>query len=302
MRLSDVDLRLLRVFKAVVEAGGFARAQEGLGISQPAISAHIANLEERLHLRLCNRGPQGFSVTAEGQQVLDETLDLLDKIDACARRLEQIGKFPEKQVRLGLVDCLVTDRNNPTIEIIRRVRRIEPDLKIKIGVYDFLDCLSELRGGLLDIAVVGIEDGEQIPADIEAIPLYLEESGLYCAPEHPCSNTDSADELEERLREADIAAYSFLSDPMDIQLDIDVLDQNAGIAQANVESTMYLALSGTHVGLIPKHYAKQWVETGRLVPLAPETHRVMSSFHAVRLKSANHAPVSELFWSEFEKT
>jgi len=59
VRLSDIDLRLLRVFEAVAVAGGFVRAQEALGISQPAISSYIAKLESRLNVRLCDRGPKG---------------------------------------------------------------------------------------------------------------------------------------------------------------------------------------------------------------------------------------------------
>ena len=300
MRLSDVDLRLLRVFCAVVEAGGFAKAQDGLGISQPAISAHIANLEERLNVRLCNRGAQGFSVTDEGQRVLEEAHQLLEIIDVSARKLDQIGRSSGKQIRLGIVDCTVSDPENPTVEVIQRVREGVPDLRIKIGVYDFLDCLSELRGGRLDIALVGIEDGEQLPDDLQVLPLYSEVSGLFCAPDHPCAECANSADLEARLREADIAAYSFLSDPMDVQLGIDLLDQNAGISQANIESIAYLALSGTHVGLMPKHYASRWVETRQLIPLAPERHRAISQFHAVRMKS----PASEnsnQFWEEFSK-
>lgn len=91
MKLSDIDLRLLRVFKAVAESGGFVKAQAVLGISQPAISSHIANLERRLNVRLCHRGPKGFSLTFQGQQVLDETNRMLDHLDSFADRLNEIG-------------------------------------------------------------------------------------------------------------------------------------------------------------------------------------------------------------------
>ncbi len=63
MKLSDIDLKLLRVFQAVAKAQGFGKARDTLGISQPAISAQIAKLEERLGFRLCERGPQGFALT-----------------------------------------------------------------------------------------------------------------------------------------------------------------------------------------------------------------------------------------------
>ena len=73
-RLTDIDLRLLRVFRTVVEAGGFAAAEVALGISRAAISMAMRDLETRLHLRLCLRGRSGFAVTEEGRQVYQSLL------------------------------------------------------------------------------------------------------------------------------------------------------------------------------------------------------------------------------------
>ena len=113
MRLSDVDLRLLRVFKAVAEAGGIVKAQGVLGISQPTISAHIANLEKRLNVRLAERGPQGFALTAQGEEVLVETDRMLAYLDQYVSRLDEIGQASEQLVRLGLIDCMATDPHSP---------------------------------------------------------------------------------------------------------------------------------------------------------------------------------------------
>ena len=56
MRISDFTLRNLRTFCAVAEHGGFLGAQAVLGMSQPAISAHIKDLEVALGFPLCRRG------------------------------------------------------------------------------------------------------------------------------------------------------------------------------------------------------------------------------------------------------
>ncbi|MEM7227127.1 MAG: LysR family transcriptional regulator, partial [Pseudomonadota bacterium] len=60
--MTDVELRLLRVFDSVVRNGGFAAAERELGVSRPAISRHMAELEARLGFRLCERGRGGFSL------------------------------------------------------------------------------------------------------------------------------------------------------------------------------------------------------------------------------------------------
>ncbi|MCH3064036.1 LysR family transcriptional regulator, partial [Listeria monocytogenes] len=58
--VTDLDLRLLRIFACVVKCGGFTAAQAELNMSQSNISMHIASLEKRLGYRLCERGTGGF--------------------------------------------------------------------------------------------------------------------------------------------------------------------------------------------------------------------------------------------------
>jgi len=60
-QLSDMDLRLLQVFKSVVECGGLAAAELELNIATSTISRHLKDLETRLGLVLCRRGRAGFA-------------------------------------------------------------------------------------------------------------------------------------------------------------------------------------------------------------------------------------------------
>jgi DNA-binding transcriptional LysR family regulator len=54
-QISDMDLRLLRVFRTVVDCGGMAAAELELNIGASTVSRHIKDLETRLGLRLCSR-------------------------------------------------------------------------------------------------------------------------------------------------------------------------------------------------------------------------------------------------------
>jgi len=271
-------------------------AQGSLGISQPAISAQIAKLEDRLAVRLADRGPQGFSLTPEGGRVLHETNLLLANLDESAERLRNISKTPAQRIRFGVVDCMVTDPNNPLVDHIRMLTQANAGLKVHIGIYDFLDCLTELRAEQIDIAIVGIAGNETIPPDLEAIPLYQETSGLYCTPDHPCVGIADPDALKTALAKAEISAHSFVFNPIDQDLDPKLLDQSKGVAQDTIELSTYLALSGTHVSLIPNHYAQQWKDAGQLIQLAPNDYAIVSQFHALRLLSAKPNDVAERAW------
>ena len=52
--LSDVDIRLVRIFITVTECGGFAASEVELNIGRSTISKHISDLELRIGLKLCN--------------------------------------------------------------------------------------------------------------------------------------------------------------------------------------------------------------------------------------------------------
>lgn len=294
MRLSDIDLRLLRVFKAVADAGGVVKAKSILGVNQPTISAHLANLEKRLDVRLCNRGPKGFSLTPEGEDVLRETDQLLEYIDSYTQKLNEIGRSKVQPLRVGLVDCLATDPQCPIHYAVRQTQTALPKASINLGIYDFLDCLTELRAGRLDIAILGLE--EKLPEDVEAVHLYDEPSGLFCAPSHPCALAASKQELNAALKNAKISAHSFVVDPLGGELELGLFEEEADVSQGHIEATAHLILAGTHVGLIPVHFAKHWVTSGEMIHVAEDTHSVTSQIFGVRVKGASRNEASECFW------
>ncbi|MDV7145619.1 LysR family transcriptional regulator [Tropicimonas sp. TH_r6] len=296
MRLSDVDLRLLRVFKAVAESGGIVKAQGVLGISQPTISSHIANLEKRLNARLCERGPQGFSLTFAGQEVLQETERMLTYLDGYVARLDEIGKSGEQVVRVGLIDCMATDPNCPLQRAIRKASQKVKGLKLRLGIHDFLDCQTELRSGQLDLAIMGFD--ESVPTDIEAIRLYDEASSLYCSPDHPCASAGSWEEALNILKESEISAQSFAQDPIGMDLDPALLSDTTSSALWHIEATAHLVLAGTHVGLMPVHYAAHWVDRGQMVMVSPECWQVTSNIHLVRMKGQDLSPAAQCLCDE----
>ena len=65
-QVSDMDMRLLKVFKTVVDCGGMTAAEHELNIGTSTVSRHIKDLETRLGLVLCRRGRAGFALTAGG--------------------------------------------------------------------------------------------------------------------------------------------------------------------------------------------------------------------------------------------
>jgi DNA-binding transcriptional LysR family regulator len=65
-----MDLRKLRYFVGVAEAGGFRRASETLFIAQPSLSRHIRELEYELDMKLFERGSLGVQLTQDGRNLI----------------------------------------------------------------------------------------------------------------------------------------------------------------------------------------------------------------------------------------
>ena len=117
-QLSDMDLRLLRVFKAVVDCGGMSAAELELNISLSTISKHIKDLEQRLGLTLCHRGREGFAVTDEGLLIYQETVNLLAATEAFRRGVDDVHQRLGGQLHVAIFDHTVS---NPRAHIGRAI-------------------------------------------------------------------------------------------------------------------------------------------------------------------------------------
>src|ERR1700736_933953 len=90
-RLTDIDVRRLRDFAAVVEAGGFSLATARRNVAESTSSQQMSDLESRLGMRLCERGRSGFQLTRNGEEVYKATVELLEDMTRFRDRLALLG-------------------------------------------------------------------------------------------------------------------------------------------------------------------------------------------------------------------
>src|SRR5258707_2280831 len=102
-QLTDLDLRLIRVFLAIGDAGGVSRAQATLKVGQSTISTQLATLETRLGYRLCERGRGGFSLTARGEQFIDAARALLSAVDTFGMQARNVGRKLVGTLDIGMI-------------------------------------------------------------------------------------------------------------------------------------------------------------------------------------------------------
>ena len=279
-RVSDVDLRLLRVFVAVVEARGFAAAESDLNLSTSTISVHMSNLEARLGIHLCERGRGGFKLTEAGEVVYQEARAMLHALDDFAGRLASAKSLLSGRLVVGMVDGLVTHPTFPISEAVRRFNEAEHEVEIElvVGARQVLE--HDVVEGRLHAA---FGPSVRQVSGLDFTPLYRERHALYCGRGHPLF--DAPPRLAKR---SDLSAF-----PAVVRLyhrDFDV--ERLGVVREeavvnNMEAMLALLLSGGYIGYLPDHYAAPWVARGLLSAIR-RPDAAYESEHAIITKKAGH--------------
>ena len=86
-----IELRHLRYFVALADAGSFTRAAEQMFIAQPTLSQQIRRLEEIVGTQLLQRRREGLQLTKAGAVLLDASRTVLSLVDHEVHRTRQVG-------------------------------------------------------------------------------------------------------------------------------------------------------------------------------------------------------------------
>src|SRR6266699_508450 len=97
-----LELRHLRYFAAVADAGTFTRAAERLFIAQPTLSQQIRRLEQIVGTPLLHRGRDGVRLTPAGAVLLDAARDVLSAVDHAVSQTWQAAGLGRPQLRFVL--------------------------------------------------------------------------------------------------------------------------------------------------------------------------------------------------------
>ena len=286
--IGDADLRLLRVFVTVARYQGLAAAQHELNLSLPTISAHVARLEERLGVRLCERGRSGFRLTQEGARVVELAQGLLGAVEDFSSEVAALQNRLSGSLRVAIIDNIA---NNPACALPATLAELERRCD-DVDVHVELVAPNQLESAVSDARFhLGIGPAmKQLPS-LDYEPLFGEQQRLYCAAGHPLFDTPDA-----QIREADLAASRYVGHLFPIpEFRADGRPLPVTAKSQYMESVAMLIRSGGYIGFLPTHYAEEWVRAGTLRALRPETYHYTNSFHAITRKHRQPTRVMSVF-------
>lgn len=147
-----LTIRQLRYLIAVAEESHFGRAAARVNVSQPALSVQIRELEAALGVRLLDRGTREALLTPAGHEIVRRARRILDEV----REIEQVARWRDGlagRLRLGVIPT-VAPYLLPVALPVLRARNVTLDLGVREAQTERL--LEEVRGGLLDAAIVAL--------------------------------------------------------------------------------------------------------------------------------------------------
>ncbi|WP_343630970.1 LysR family transcriptional regulator [Roseateles sp.] len=261
-QIADVDLRLLRVFKSVVECGGMAAAELELNVGMPTISRQIKDLEERLGLVLCRRGRAGFALTAEGGELYAAALQLLSATTDFRSRVEEIHDRIGGELHLAVFEKTVSNPASRISQALERFHRAAPAVSLNIHVSGIEAIEQGVLSGQFQL---GIVPEHRQSASLAYQRLFSEPMQLYAAPGHPWFASTERWSWAD-LRRQPLAALGYQSPNMRLAHRKQLVRQATASDQ---EGVAMLILTGCFVGFLPGHYAQPFVDEGRLSAVSP---------------------------------
>lgn len=278
-RLSDADIRLLRVFRAVADCGGMAAAELELNMATSTISRHVKDLETRLGLTLCRRGRAGFALTPEGERVHAETLRLLAATDAFRASIDDLHRRMGGELHVAVFDKTASNPAAHLAQALAAFRAQASDVHLNLHVAT----LSAIERGVMDGQfALGIIPEHRRSQSLRYDELFDETMLLYCGAAHPLWRCDDARLDWPDLRAQAFAGLGYHSPNMEVVHARGLQRAATGFDQ---EAVATLILSGAFIGFLPDHYAAPFVAAGQMRALAPARLRYGCVFSAITRRS-----------------
>ncbi|SAK82428.1 LysR family transcriptional regulator [Caballeronia catudaia] len=171
-----MDMRQLKYFLKVADLGSISKASDHLHVSQSAISAQIAGLEQELGSRLLLRRATGVELTDPGRLLYRHARLILRQVEIAQDDVARASEEPSGTVTLGLPSAIAEIVG---MAMIRACREKLPAVRLQI-----IEGLSVLLGeftlsGRLDISILFVEHA---PRGLETVPVLDEELFYVCSP------------------------------------------------------------------------------------------------------------------------
>jgi len=243
-----VELRQLRYFVALAEELNFTRAAERLHISQPPLSAQIAQLEAELGVRLFLRNSRKVSLTDAGAVFLRDVRLVQARLREATERVRHVHAGLAGRIEVGLSGSHFL---GPLPGLIGAMSSSHPDIDVVLHEMAPNEQLDALREQRIDISI-----SRQAIADddlLESRPLWPDPLLVAMPPDHPLAGSASLT-LEALASERFIMLRrdtSHFADQVFLACEAKGFSPRVVHSVAEVPAQLTLVLAGLGIALVP---------------------------------------------------
>lgn len=176
-----MDIRHLRYFLAVAEAGSMTRAAEALGMQQPPLSQQIMALEQELGVPLLRRHPKGVELTPAGQVLRKEAQRLVAGMAALQERMARFAQGLDGVLDVAFTSSAAAHAFTP--RLLRECRQRFPGIELRLSEHNAEDILDGMVAGRLHAGLLRVPVSH--PPGIQMLTLLTEPAVLALPVGHP---------------------------------------------------------------------------------------------------------------------
>lgn len=178
-------LAAMEIFVSVAEAGSFSAAAKRMNVGQPAISKSVAQLEERLGVRLILRSTRGLTMTDAGQRFYEHAKRAIQEADDAEQVVRHASDSLSGKLRVSAAVTFACLHVLPSLDaFLSRHPKLEIDLKLDDRNIDLLEEGMDVAlrmGALTDSSMTARRIGRS-PRLVVGTPDYFSRAGMPTTP------------------------------------------------------------------------------------------------------------------------
>ncbi|AKJ40730.1 HTH-type transcriptional regulator AbgR [Pragia fontium] len=190
----SVKMNHLKAFKEVAERGSIRAASRSMGISQPALTRNIKDLEDQMGVSLIERSSSGIRLTVYGEYFLNHAKLILKELELAQDGIrQQLQKF-NGSVSIGMGGSIAL---SILPEVAARFRQTYPEAKLYIYEEQVDALLNSLRNGELDFCI-NTANPDMHNGEFDFEELLTLNYAIFARQEHPLSGATSLNQLKDQ--------------------------------------------------------------------------------------------------------